>query len=161
MPFLPALPGRIDQIGIVTPNLEESMDAYIATMGLSFHTFEVDESNGSFHPSSARFRTRFGIAFAGLTMVELIQPVSGRTIHSEYLETHGSGIHHIGMHVARLSSARKGLERRGYATVMEGTVRGLGKYAYFAAPDMRCIVELLQLSLQVPLFLAKRATEYP
>jgi len=162
MPRIANFPwGNLDQIGILVPDLEAAMDGYVATLGLKFQVFEVDESAGSFSGSSAHFRTRFGVAQVGLSSIELIQPVSGTTIHSEHLRTRGPGIHHIGIYVPSLTTARKALERRGYTALMEGKIRRLGKFAYFEAPDMHCIVEPLQLSIELPLFLAKNATTYP
>jgi hypothetical protein len=39
-------------------------------------------------------------------------------------------------------------------------IQGLGRFAYFKAPDMHLIIELLQLSLELPLFLAEHAAWY-
>jgi hypothetical protein len=137
------------------------MDAYVATMGVRFHVFEVDERNSSFSGSSARFRTRIAVAPAGLTTIELIQPISGNTIHSEHLRTRGPGLHHVGIYVDSLPSALKTLRLRGYQKLMQGKINRLGQFAYFEANDMHCIVEALQFSIEFPLFLADQAKLYP
>ena len=153
--------GPIDQIGILVPDLEAAMDGYVATLGVTFQVFEVDETTSAFSGSSSHFRIRFGVAQIGLSSLELIQPVSGTTIHSEHLKTRGPGIHHIAIYVPSLTTARKRLERRGYKALMEGRIRRVGKFAYYEAPDMHCIIEPLQLSLGCPLFLAENAKLYP
>ena len=155
------LNGRVDQIGVIVPNLEAAMDAYLATLGVPFAVFEVDQSTSAFSGSSPRFQIRIAIALAGALTIELIQPVSGVTLYSKHLETHGPGIHHLGFHVDNLAKAKKSLTARGYRPILEGKIRGLGKFAYLEAPDMHCILEPLQLSLSLPLFLAKNAMRYP
>jgi hypothetical protein len=137
------------------------MDGYITTLGVSFEVFEVDETNSAFSGSSAAFRTRFGVAMVGTSSIEIIQPVSGTTFHSEHLRTRGPGLHHIGVYVERLEDAETGLVGRGYQKLMEGSIRHLGKFAYFEARDMHCIVEPLELSMELPWFLAERARRYP
>jgi hypothetical protein len=100
------------------------------------------------------------VALAGVLSIELIQPVSGVTLYSKHLESRGPGIHHMGIYVDNLTKARKALAGRGYRPILEGKIRGLGKFAYLEAPDMHCILEPLQLSLSLPLFLAEKAKWY-
>jgi hypothetical protein len=152
--------GHLDQIGILVPDLKLAMDEYIATLGVSFRVFEVDETTSSFSDSSSSFRIRFAVALIGFSSIELIQPVSGRTIYSEHLKNRGPGIHHIGFYVTDLPSAKRRLKRREYKALMEGQIRGLGRFAYFEAPDMHCIIEVLKFSITLPMFLAENATLY-
>ena len=151
---------RVDQIGIVVPDLEAAMDAYIATLGVPFQAFEVNQTNSTFSGSSPEYRIRIAVALAGVLSVELIQPVSGVTLYSKHLESRGPGIHHIGIYVDNLTRARKALAGRGYRPILEGKIRGLGQFAYLEAPDMHCILEPLQLSLNLPQFLAENAKWY-
>ena len=161
MPRVADLPsGHLDQIGIVVPDLRVAMDGYIANLDVTFQVFEVDEASSSFSGSSSSFRIRFAVALIGFSSIELIQPLSGLTIYSEHLKNRGPGIHHIGVYVTNLPNAKRRLKRRGYKALMEGQIRGLGRFAYFEAPDMHCIIELLQLSVTLPLFLAEKATLY-
>jgi methylmalonyl-CoA/ethylmalonyl-CoA epimerase len=152
--------GRVDQIGVVVPNLEAAMDAYIATFGVPFQVFEADQTTSEFSGSSPRFRIRIAVALAGVLSVELIQPVSGVTLYSKHLESRGPGVHHIGVHVASLAKTRKALTSVGYQPILDGRIRGLGKFAYLEAPDMHCILEPLQLSLNLSQFLAENAKWY-
>jgi hypothetical protein len=162
MAILSGLPsGKLDQVGLLVPDLKCAMDGYVATLGVTFQVFEVNQTNSTFSRSSAKFRTRIAVAQVGLSSIELIQPVSGTTVHSEHLTLRGPGIHHFGFYVSSLSAAKKGLKGRGYTMLVEGRIRGLRKLAYFEAPDMHCIVEALELSPGFPLFLAVNATSYP
>lgn len=154
------LGGRVDQIGIIVPDLESAMDAYIATLGVPFQVFEVNQTNSTFSGSSPEYRIRIAIAQAGLLSVELIQPAAGVTLYSRHLEAHGPGVHHMGIYVDSLAKTRKALAARGYRPILDGKIRGLGKFSYLEAPDMHCILEPLQLSLSFPLFLARNATQF-
>jgi methylmalonyl-CoA/ethylmalonyl-CoA epimerase len=151
---------RVDQIGIVVADLEAAMDGYVATFGTAFYVFEVDETMARFSGSSATFRTRFALGQAGGTSIELIQPRAGTTIHSTFLERHGPGLHHLGSYTLSLGASAAQLDRRGYARLMDGAIPGLAEFAYYQAPDLCAIVEPLQLSPRMPLFLARHARRY-
>jgi len=56
------LPGRVDQIALVVPDLEAAMDGYIAALGVPFGVFEATEKNSAFSGSSGRFRIRIAVA---------------------------------------------------------------------------------------------------
>src|SRR5260370_3349675 len=153
-------PATSTRIGIVVPDLNAAMDGYIATLGVAFQVFDVDQTTSSFSGSSADFQLRFAVALIGLSSIELIQPVSGLTIYSQQLKNRGPGIHHIAVYVPDLEASEQGLRQRGYRALMQGQIQGLGRLAYFEAPDMHLIIELLQLSLDLPLFLAEHAAWY-
>ena len=160
-PLSGPLGAHVDQVAALVPDLEAAMDAYIGSLGVRFQVFEVDETTSSFSGSSAQFRIRIAVALAGLSSIELIQPVSGITLYSEHLQSRGPGIHHLGFYVDDLEEAKRGLAGRGYRELLEGSIRDLGAFAYFEAPDMHCILEPLQLSSNLPLFLARNARWRP
>jgi hypothetical protein len=98
--------------------------------------------------------------FGGLS-IELIQPVSGRTIHQEFLKGNGPGIHHLGFYVLSLNAARKKLDSQGYAVLMEGRINDVAEFAYYWAHDLHCIVEPLRLSGRLLAFLDEHSRIYP
>ncbi len=151
---------KVDQLGIVVPELETAMDAYVVNFGVRFQVFEVDDARSQFSGSSRRFRVRFGLGQLEGLSIELIQPVSGRTIHQEFLKQNGAGIHHLGFYTLNLNAARRKLDNRGYKVLMEGRIDGVAEFAYYEAHDLHCIVEPLKLSSQLPAFLARNASIY-
>jgi hypothetical protein len=66
----------------------------------------------------------------------------------------------VGFWVEDLKSAKKRFEERSSSMLMEGTIDELGSFAYYHAPDLHCIVEPIQFSVGLPIFLAKRAKSY-
>jgi hypothetical protein len=150
----------IDQVGIVVADLTAAMDAYVSLLGAKFAVFDVDERISRFSGSSARFQTRFAISL-GPPLIELIQPVTGTTIHSQHLESSGAGIHHLGLHVPSLAQTKRRLVQKGYEILMEGEIEALDKVAYFQPPGAGCVVEALQLFPTLPLFLRNMLPPIP
>ena len=159
-PLSGLLGGHVDQVALVVPDLEATMDGYIASMNVSFSVFEVSDATSTFSGSSPQYRIRIAVAQAGLTQLELIQPVAGITLYSRHLETRGPGLHHLGIFVTDLAAAKNGLAARGYRSILEGRIPDLAELAYFEAPDLHCIVEPLRLSAKAPLFMARNAKSY-
>ena len=149
----------VPHVGLVVPSLEAAMDGYIANFGMTFYTFDIDETLAQFG-SSSQFNLRFGLGLLGGVTIELIAPVAGETVYSAYLRCQGPGVHHLGVCVADLNAAREQLERRNYQLLMAGKIEGLAGFAYYQATDMHCIIEPLELSGSLPLFFAKHARKY-
>jgi hypothetical protein len=83
-----------------------------------------------------------------------VKSVRRDTLQAGYLSSPGS-------HELRTILQKRGkFAGPGYQCILEGRIRGVGKFVYFEALDLHCIVELLQLSLSLPLFLAENAKWY-
>jgi len=149
--------GHVDQVGIIVPDLESAAEAYSGAIGASFQVFEVDQTLGFFSGSSPQFRIRFAVGLAELLTIELIQPVSGVTLYSKFLEERGPGIHHLGIYVPDLTSASAALAGSGCQPILTGEIAALGKFAYFDCPAMHCTLEALELASTFPLFLMSHA----
>jgi hypothetical protein len=66
---------------------------------------------------------RIAVAEFGLLQIELIQPVSGSSLYTEFLEEHGQGVHHLGVGIATESeyqSLLTHLERSGFPPAQSG-----------------------------------------
>lgn len=137
------------------------MDSWHKNLGISFSVFEVNETNSRLSGSGTNFRMRFGFGLMGTFAMELIQPVEGETIYSRYLQERGPGLHHLGFLVMDLAASARQLESEGCVPLLEGSINELGALAYYRAQDGHCIIEPLQLSVELPLFLARHATSYP
>lgn len=148
-------------VGIIVAELGPAMDSWHKNLGISFAVFEANEANSRFSGSGANFRVRFGFGLMGTSAIELIQPLEGETIYSRYLQERGSGLHHLGFLVMDLTASERQLESDGYVPLMKGSINELGTLAYYQAQDGHCIIEPLQLSIELPFFLARHATSYP
>jgi hypothetical protein len=112
-------------IGIVVRSIEETGSIYKALLGVSeWHSWEVEREGLPVNPTTAGKRGRVRIAYGrapGQT-IELLEPVSGTTIWSEFLRERGEGVQHIGVWTPNLTGALNEALDRG-ATIMHGMLR--------------------------------------
>ena len=96
-PLLSSL--TIVQVAIIVRDLEASATRQSRLLGngpwrvyeLGPHRIERYENRGS--PATGRTLLALNDA---RPQVELLQPLSGRSIHQEWLDDHGEGLHHVG-----------------------------------------------------------------
>ncbi|MCH9640555.1 MAG: VOC family protein [Actinomycetia bacterium] len=96
-----------------------------------------------FGPQACTYRGRpadfvadISLSYAGDTQLELIAPVSGRNIYTEFLEQSGPGLHHICIEAgdaADFDAAVRDAERNDLPVVMAGTMPGGMRFAYVSA----------------------------
>ena len=79
--------------------------------------------------------------------MELLQPVEGDNIYSDFLKEHGEGMHHLGhVTVENLDEAVQILEKHGFPCVQSGRFGG-GGYAYIdMTMTLGTIIEFVQPS---------------
>ena len=68
------------------------------------------------------FIAHISLGYAGDLQLELIEPVSGATIHAEFLSEHGPGLHHVCFEVDDLDEACRGAETAGLSVLMRGSM---------------------------------------
>jgi catechol 2,3-dioxygenase-like lactoylglutathione lyase family enzyme len=133
-------------IGIVVRNLEETTRLYSEMLGVPrWHRWEVEREGLPVNPATAGHKGKIAIAYGrapGQT-IELLQPVSGTSIWSEYLREHGEGVQHIGLWTADLAGAvAEGMARGG--RVVHGMLReGGGSVQLSAASAPDAVVQAL------------------
>ncbi len=69
----------------------------------SFNVFEFDQKGIVADGSEICTRIKLGLAEAGPVQIELIQPLQGENIYTEFLSRRGEGLHHLGYAVDSLS----------------------------------------------------------
>ena len=62
---------------------------------LRFQSLSAHDTNGTYMGEPADWVMHLSLAYAGETQIELIQPVSGRSVHQEWLDEHGDGVQHV------------------------------------------------------------------
>ena len=77
------------------------------------------------------FTVHVSLAYAGDLQLELIQPVAGPTIHREFLDRHGPGLHHLCFAVDDVDAACARAEAAGVPVLMRGSMMaGAIEFAY-------------------------------
>lgn len=92
----------------------------------------------SYRGGPADFVADISLSYAGDTQLELIAPVSGRSIYAEFLDQNGPGLHHICIEACDpdgFDTAVRDAERNGAAVVMAGTMPGGMQFAYVSAEN--------------------------
>ena len=77
--------------------------------------------------------------------LELIQPNEEPSTWRNFLNEHGEGMHHIAFQVVDSAKQVANAEAAGLKLVQHGVYGdGSGEYNYLDAPELNCIVELLE-----------------
>ena len=83
---------------------------------------------------------RVAIAPWGGTTLELVQPVSGKSIQTDYLEKHGEGINHVGFAVDDVDKEAAILEQMGFKVISRAKHNGLTVFVYMDTDKVGGIV---------------------
>lgn len=86
----------------------------------------------------ADFVADISLSYAGDTQLELIAPVSGESIYTEFLDRVGPGLHHICVEAPdteAFDAALRDAERNGAPVVQRGVMPGGMQFAYVSAPQ--------------------------
>ena len=96
-----------------------------------------------FAPDACTYRGRpadfvadISLSYAGDMQLELIAPVAGDSIYTEFLRDSGPGLHHICIEADDAADFTKALEEaeaNGAAVVQQGVMPGGMKFAYVSA----------------------------
>ena len=117
--------GKICQMGIVVWDLKEALERYTNELGYGpwgIWDFSTPSLTDVFVRGVRVESAGFKIALCqpGAIQVELIQPLYGTTIHSEFLKEHGEGIHHVKMYYKDVPKAVKNFEKQGIYPLQSG-----------------------------------------
>jgi len=127
--------GPIAQICWVTDDLEATEQLLTEQFGtgawtrLPGITFGADRTTLRGDP--VEFTAHISLGYAGDLQLELIQPVSGPTIHAEFLAANGPGLHHVCFEVEDIEVACAAAEAAGVPVLMRGSMmEGEIEFAY-------------------------------
>jgi len=99
---------RIDHVGIAVRNLEEKVEFYTSTFGLTVVAREEHAAQGV---REAMLVVADGPA--GGSYVQLLEPLGEDTPVGKFLARNGEGIHHIGYGVADVAAALESIGAAG------------------------------------------------
>ena len=134
-----------DQIGMVVRDIPKTIETYSKL--LQWGPFEVVErgypaSDSTYHGNPGGFKYRIAYVQLGPFQLEFIQPLEGKTIHRDFLETRGEGVHHFGIMIDRIEERIAAMKEMGIEVLQSGKRPGR-KYAYMdTEPLLGTIIEL-------------------
>jgi catechol 2,3-dioxygenase-like lactoylglutathione lyase family enzyme len=92
----------------------------------------------TYRDAPADFTADISLGYAGDTQLELIAPVQGASIYTEFLEANGPGLHHICVaapDVDAFEAALAEAHARGAPVVQRGVMPGGMRFGYVSAAD--------------------------
>ncbi len=124
------------QIAWVTKDLDATEKALTTLLGARKWIRVPDVHFGpdtcTYRGRPADFVAHISFSYAGDTQLELIAPVSGKSVYSEFLDRAGPGMHHICVEVDDVEEAVGALSRNA-EVVQRGVMPGGMEFAYVAA----------------------------
>lgn len=99
----------------------------------------------------ADFVASISLSYLGDMQLELIQPVRGQNIYSDFLRDSGPGLHHICMEAEtpqQFDAVLAGAAESGAAVVQQGVMPGGIRFAYLSAPQ--AAVPFLEIAYIAP-----------
>ena len=100
---------KINHIGIATKGIDEALKFWEDALGLeNVHTDVVEDQ-----------KVRVAMLPIGESRIELLEPTSGDSPISKFLEKRGGGIHHIAVDVEDIEASLKTLKDKGMRLIDE------------------------------------------
>ena len=91
---------------------------------------------------------RVALSNIGPLRIELIEPLEGDTVYSEFVEQHGYGVHHLVVLTDNMSESLEEAHRAGFTMTQDGAGFGPdddGHYAYLNTEDsIGTTIELIE-----------------
>lgn len=141
----------VAQVGFIVKDVEETKKKWAAFLGVEVpptqpigdYAVTQTKFQGEPAPEAYCWMAFFDVG-PGLQL-ELIQPNDQPSTWRIFLEEHGEGIHHVAFQVKDSAACVARAEEAGLKLVQKGVYGdGSGEYNYLDAPELKCIVELLE-----------------
>ncbi len=138
---------KADQVGLIVRDIDKAVQ-YYESLGIG--PFEPMKGPPPFDRKvygkpAEGIKNKVMVAQMGSVQLELVQPVSGKSVQMEFLESRGEGISHLGFFVGHLDKAVPKLVEKGFKVILGGRFAGGGGFAYFDTDKVGGVIfELVQ-----------------
>ena len=138
--------GSVIQVAYVVRDLDAAMNRHWEVCGIGpWHVYEFSAPkvrDYMYRGKPATHSCLIAVTKGDWPQVELMQPVSGRSIYDEFLETKGEGLHHIKIYHADCAKAVAEYAKRGYGVIQSGRFDLDEHYYLDTENDFGYIIEL-------------------
>jgi methylmalonyl-CoA/ethylmalonyl-CoA epimerase len=120
------------QVSIVVKDMDRAIEYYSSTFGIGpFKVMDIGMEGVLLRGKPISTKIKVAFARSGPLQVELIQPVEGENIYTEFLDSKGEGLHHLGFQVDDLDAMLAELAKEGIQPVFYHSLPQLGAaFAY-------------------------------
>jgi catechol 2,3-dioxygenase-like lactoylglutathione lyase family enzyme len=130
------------QIAWVTPDLDATETALTGLLGVRKWVRIPDvhfaPDTCSYHGKPADFVAGISLSYLGDMQLELISPVRGESVYTDFLRDSGPGLHHVCMETdsqERFAAMVAEATENGAPVVQQGIMPGGIEFAYVSAPQ--------------------------
>ena len=124
------------QIAWVTRDLDATENALTTLLGakkwIRMPAVHFGPETCTYRGKPADFVADIALSYAGDTQLELIAPVTGESIYTEFLDTAGPGLHHV---CIETDDVERAVAERDAEVVQRGVMPGGMEFAYVTAQD--------------------------
>lgn len=141
-------------VGMVVRDAERVAGAF-ERRGLRWlRSFDLPVEAARFRGEPAAFSARYTFVGDGATELELVQPLSGRSPYSEFLDAQGEGIHHLAYVVDSIDAHLTVLEADApdLSLLLDVAVPNGVRFVYVAGSHHGALLELIQVPDEMPLY---------
>lgn len=152
--------GSPTQIAWVTSDLDATEKALTGLLGVRkwvrMPHVHFAPDTCSYRGEPADFVANISLSYLGDMQLELIEPVRGQNIYSDFLHDSGPGLHHICIeaeNTERFAEMLSDATGCGAAVVQQGVMPGGMQFAYVSAPEAGVpFVEIAHISPEIRAF---------
>lgn len=144
----------ITQVSLVVKDIQDTMTNYWNILGIGpWNIWEVAPPfahDFMYKSKPANVTAKVGYAMAGEIQIELIEPVSGKSLYNDFIAKHGEGLHHLRFLVDDIDKTTEIMNKEGFPTLMSGGLSDGGFAYYDTAGTLKCIWEASQAPKTMP-----------
>lgn len=138
--------GELCQVAYVVRDMEAAMRRHwdVARIGpWDIYQFEAPKvRNYMYRGQPATHSCLIAVTMAAGLQMELMQPLTGRSIYDEWLETRGEGLHHIKLYHADCEKVVAEYAAKGYGVIQSGQFDEDVHYYFDTEKDFGYIIEI-------------------
>lgn len=140
----------INRISLSVKNIEKVTKSFEEILGIgSWEIFDIapPKLHGYVYQGKpGDFSVRAALTKSGKTELELIQPLSGDSVHTEQISKHGEGVNHLSFTVDNMQKTIEVMEGEGFPVLQSGHALYEGYFSYFdTLATMKVILEAWEL----------------
>nr|WSZ98951.1 VOC family protein [Streptomyces sp. NBC_00857] len=135
-------------VGIVVEDFDRAVADYANRWGAEMELItDLEFPAAKLHGEEVGSSARYGFIKTGASEIELIQPLSGRSPYTEFLDLHGEGVHHLAYVVESIDQYLESLRATGEAApvTFEASVAGQTRFVYLDGLAHGPAIELIEM----------------
>lgn len=144
----------VTQTSLVVKDLQETMKNYWNILGIG--PWDIREvvppfaHDFMYKSKPVNVTAKVGYAMVGEVQIELVEPVSGESLHNDFMAKHGEGLYHLRFLVDDIDETTQIMNSEGFPTLMSGGLSDGGFAYYDTADTLKCIWEASQMPKTTP-----------